>query len=472
MDYFKELIELPKDEVTLAETASKSKDYALMHGAGIRSKTNFNPDVLQFVPFVLTPSPFPRSEFEKVVDLQTTWNELMFAVANDDEFLRQTLASTIKVDDFTAKLFDIYVNTKPRKDNISLALIRSDYLPHKFDSNGCKTVEINTIASSFGALTAILGKVHQYVLGELDQGKLIRQLPSNGALSGLAEGLVRAWQLYGARKAVILFVIEADTLNICDQRLMEYEIRKSGIKVIRKTLAEIQIEGDLNRAGELMVEGDLVSVVYFRSGYDNSHYPSAAEWKARALIEKSNAVKCPNINYHLAGTKKVQQVLARPENLRRFLKDEAKVQAIQRVTIGLYSLDKDDDGDKAVGMALENPERFVLKPQREGGGHNVYGKDIPKILDTLSAEERSAYILMEKISPPFSKGIILRPGEKISEPDDLISEIGIFGVVIGTSEKILYNAQVGHNMRAKLAVSNETGVNAGLGVLTTPILFD
>jgi len=27
-------------------------------------------------------------------------------------------------------------------------------------------------------------------------------------------------------------------------------------------------------------------------------------------------------------------------------------------------------------MALQNPERFVLKPQREGGGNNVYGKEV------------------------------------------------------------------------------------------------
>lgn len=27
-------------------------------------------------------------------------------------------------------------------------------------------------------------------------------------------------------------------------------------------------------------------------------------------------------------------------------------------------------------MALDAPERFVLKPQREGGGNNLYGEDI------------------------------------------------------------------------------------------------
>ena len=27
-------------------------------------------------------------------------------------------------------------------------------------------------------------------------------------------------------------------------------------------------------------------------------------------------------------------------------------------------------------MACERPEEFVLKPQREGGGHNFYGQDV------------------------------------------------------------------------------------------------
>jgi len=34
-----------------------------------------------------------------------------------------------------------------------------------------------------------------------------------------------------------------------------------------------------------------------------------------------------------------------------------------------------EEGDLAAAMAIKNPERYVLKPQREGGGNNFYGKD-------------------------------------------------------------------------------------------------
>lgn len=101
-------IPLPVDEAKLLEVVEKAKDWAIMHGAAMRSKTDFNPDALQFAPFILTPSSFPRKEFEKAVTLQTTLNELMHAVAHDEEFLRETLKYTIKVDAFTGALFEVY----------------------------------------------------------------------------------------------------------------------------------------------------------------------------------------------------------------------------------------------------------------------------------------------------------------------------------------------------------------------------
>ena len=47
------------------------------------------------------------------------------------------------------------------------------------------------------------------------------------------------------------------------------------------------------------------------------------------------------------------------------------------------------------------------------------------------SEERSAYILMDKISPPVTTNYMVRPGA--SEPllAQCISELGIFGYVIG-----------------------------------------
>lgn len=57
---------------------------------------------------MLTPSVYPRDEFVKATKLQTILNKLMHHIAFDYEFLKETLASTIKVDTFTNELFKIY----------------------------------------------------------------------------------------------------------------------------------------------------------------------------------------------------------------------------------------------------------------------------------------------------------------------------------------------------------------------------
>ena len=58
------------------------------------------------------------------------------------------------------------------------------------------------------------------------------------------------------------------------------------------------------------------------------------------MIERSKAIKSPSIHYHLAGTKKVQQELARDGVLERFVKEEDKCRSIMSMFTGLYPLDK------------------------------------------------------------------------------------------------------------------------------------
>ena len=48
-----------------------------------------------------------------------------------------------------------------------------------------------------------------------------------------------------------------------------------------------------------------------------------------------------------------------------------------------------------IAKALKEPEKYVLKPQREGGSHNFYGPDVKAKLQSLSPEELSQFILME-----------------------------------------------------------------------------
>lgn len=54
------------------------------------------------------------------------------------------------------------------------------------------------------------------------------------------------------------------------------------------------------------------------------------------------------------------------------------------------------------------------------------------MLQMKDSKERSAWILMERINPPLTRGYMIRPGgPDTPELVDLVSELGIFGVIIG-----------------------------------------
>lgn len=478
VSYLPTAISVPLPEDTLKDIVEKSKDWALMHGAGMRSKDYFSDDILQVTPFLLIPSTFPRIEFNKAVVLQPILNELMHRVAHDREFLRETLKETIQTDEFTGNLFKIYetIQNEGVTQKFSLGLIRSDYMANTSCQNKIKQVEINTIASSLAGVCTCISSLNRFVFQQLGYSDLLENLPPNNALEGLSAGILEAWKIYGDENAAILFVIEDVTINICDQRFHEFEIYRlsPNTKIIRRTLSEIARSAKLGSNNELILDGYTIAVVYFRAGYEPGHYPSKKEWDARLLLERSQAIKCPSIQYHLAGTKKVQQVLARSGALDMFLTEAKKIEAVKDVFTGLYSLDFDEFGDQAVQMALDEPERFVLKPQREGGGNNIYGLDVREaMMNMKNSRERTAWILMERIHPPLCKSYIVRPGcKELPELTDVISELGIYGVVIGDSQKIFVNRQVGHMLRTKASNVNEGGVAAGFGALDSPFLID
>jgi hypothetical protein len=118
--------------------------------------------------------------------------------------------------------------------------------------------------------------------------------------------------------------------------------------------------------------------------------------------------------------------------LNRYFDDKKKIEQVRGIFTGLSSVDNDEQGNKAVAAAMANPERYVLKPQREGGGNNIYGQDIPPFLSNIAdANERNAYILMDRINPPITTNYVVRPGKSEAEMVKVVSELGIFGYVIG-----------------------------------------
>ena len=337
-------------------------------------------------------------------------------------------------------------------------------------------------------------------------------VPSNPALTNLPNAMNVAHERYLSRfsttslttttkpATVILFVVQDGETNTVDQRMLEFQLWENHrIPVVRMSLtgANTQLQFDsetgalyiLPENGSSVQTKYEVSVVYFRAGYAPTDYPNGydgIEWKSRELIERSRATKCPSLGYHLAGTKKVQQELARPGVLERFFDEEeineGIVEKMRGAFAGLYSLGEDavqEDLD-AIKEAISGKEgQYVLKPQREGGGYNYYGEDMAnKIKDNTEesggtlklGEDLAEFILMERLFPPKQSAVLLRKG-LVEGTGETISELGCFGAIVqGYDGENIHNEYAGFLLRTKFSNVDEGGVASGFATLSSPFL--
>ncbi|XP_028081452.1 glutathione synthetase, chloroplastic-like isoform X2 [Camellia sinensis] len=417
-------------------------------------------------PFALLPISFPESHWRQACELAPIFNEIADRVSLDGNFLQHSLSRTKKVDVFTSRLLDIHSKMLEigKKEDIRLGLLRSDYMLDE-KTKLLLQIELNTISSSFPGLSCLVSELHRSLLNQYKEqlGLDSRRIPGNSSVSRFAEALAKAWTEYNNPRAVVMFVVQPAERNMYDQHWLSTILKeRHDVTTIRKTLAEIDEQAELLQDGTLLVGGQAIAVIYFRAGYAPTDYPSESEWKARLLMEQSSAVKCPSISYHLAGTKKIQQELAKPNVLERFLENKDDIAKVRKCFAGLWSL----DDSIIVKDAIEKPEFYVMKPQREGGGNNIYGDDVRKTLLRLQeerTEEDAAYILMQRIFPTIAPTFLMRDG--ICHKDHAVSELGIYGAYLRNKDNVIMNEECGYLMRTKVSSSNEGGVAAGFAVL-------
>lgn len=326
----------------------------------------------------------------------------------------------------------------------------------------------------------------------------------------------------------MLCVVEPYERNVFDQRWIEYCLferyigffqtklyingfRRHQIRVIRQTFEQLGSAAAIDPGtGNLRITcpQDLeptgfveVSVVYYRTGYVPSDYASSNDYSTRFLLERSRAINCPTIALQLAGSKKIQQILTQDGVLEEFLCNPKRgvvfrhdeVESLRGTFMAMWSLDVGIDGvtpdpeaaqaggkePYGVRRAREKAGSLVLKPQREGGGNNVYKDGIPDFLNKLDPAERQAWIAMELITPPQGvANYLIRAGSADHQHreairTEVISELGIFGwALFGNSGKTLIEKEGGWLMRTKGRESDEGGVAAGFSVLDSVLLID
>lgn len=474
------------------------EDWALCNGLCMRDIDNSH---AVHAPVTMFPTPFSKSGFEEALRIQCAFNELYFHAATHEEWLLGHLEEAAKHDDFTAKLIQIHKAAKAgQTQRLTGGLWRSDYIVNgsrtSLEGRQVKQVEFNTVSVSFGALASKVADMHEFLSHASRSWTGHGEVPQNTALKDLARGLANMHAGYKVaeiqhRQAthktstsavededdasimddpVVLFIVQPDETNVMDQRLIEFElVKEHDIVSYRISLAEVPDFVVRTNDNRLLhnPSGREIAVVYYRAGYAPSDYPTDVEWNAREMLESSHAVNCPSALTQLAGAKKIQQVLTDRSVLTKIAPSLSSdtVDRLMKTFVKIYPMDDSPEGEQGRYYALREPDHFVLKPQREGGGNNIYGEDIPEFLQSIPTESWAAYILMELIEPPKITNRILRAGKLQS--GRVVNELGVFGTVMWdrNHNELLMNEQAGWLLRTKLQDSHEGGVAAGFGCL-------
>ncbi|KAL3105223.1 hypothetical protein niasHT_024117 [Heterodera trifolii] len=446
-------------------------------------------------PIALLPSPFPRELYDHAVNVQQAMNELYFRVASDHDFLMDAFKDVVKGDPFMARFVQIaqMVHDEGIHQPLAVQLQRSDYMAHWDPSDGSmalKQVEVNIGPIGGPGFAFGVSKLHQKMLDKVaieHDGKPAilanSEAPLNRSRQNIAYTLYQSWKLFGDPKAVLLFLDTPNITHFEQLQFIQFEVEKLGkqqgnfVKVLVLSLTEASKRISLDESGDfsLYLDGTKrVALVHIADGNVPHEYPTEHEWTARTTIERSNAILSPNIRFHLSSTKKIQQVLAKPGMVERFFPNDPKRVALIRSTFtGLWGLEVEDEATREViEDAIRSPGNYVLKSQMEAGLGNFFDDEMAQMLQQMSTEERGAYILQQRIKPLVVKNYLMREA-KPAELEDVVSEMGIYGSLIGdqSNGRILHNAFDGHTIRSKRSDLNLGGVCCGGGAIDSPLLF-
>ncbi|KAH8704949.1 glutathione synthetase [Talaromyces proteolyticus] len=520
------------------------KDYQANHGSLIKvigSETE-NSVLLHPIGVSVFPTLFPRKLFDTAIELQHIYNELYCKVAEDEEWLSTTTRALRKQEPLIDALWTVHEEVERRRrgngtmryprQEVSAGVFRSDYMLHHHqdhDSDGdsdeknwmenvsLKQVEFNAYSCAGGSHANKVVDMHRYLTRtnvydfELEQTENrqtrnnicvnLSSLPRNRTIHGIASVLASAHAMYGPPKScqhptAVLMVVQPNNFNITDERPIEYALwnweeggcpiptyRVEWQDVLQYTslaeTGELLFHPNQGRAGRKSVE---VSVVYHRAGYETKEYADEVGMEIRIRLELSRAIKCPSILGHITTAKKVQQALVVPDVLERWLAPD-RAGRIRETFFNTYPLDNSTPTGvrgRELATNLLAADNYILKPSLEGGGHNIYGSDIPRFLDGIPEAQWSAYILMERIRSPRDIYNVLMSSDGIVA-DEVVSELGIFGTCLwkstnsrngGSNCEVILNNVGGWSFKTKDALVDEMSVVKGYGCFDTPCLVD
>ena len=428
------------------------------------------------ISITLAPTPVSHAKINRLRELQPVLNRVLDKMSLDYDVVVSNLEGPAQSDELLRNLLEIYKETRGGTNPITVGLHRHDFMLHQDNRNTSKAkyklVEFNLAAVSLSPFTDGAYKYHQTVVNKLNLTSKENLKPATGQLAmGLKTGYDAYIQRYpSSKRPVVAMVYDDKSLyNYFDQQCLMNAIEDFGIPTIRITIEEVTNKTKIDCNNKFIYNNDVeVAILYLRVFYNPSHYPSPEVWEARRRMEVSDAISVPNVRHQIVNTKIFQMVLAQHKILSKYA-DKDDVDSLLDVFGEILPLTLDKEGDENARQALLHPGRFVMKPQRDGGGHNLWDREMVETLEKLKNNpERSRFILMRILKPPVLKNRFLRSGETVTDVVDTKSEIGLYStycIVDGTEVR---NENAGILVRTKLSTTNEGGVAAGFSVIDSP----
>ena len=455
---------------------------------------------VKHVPISLYPSPIPRGLFDKIFFYQIVINKLLYKLSNDQAYLEEILTPIASKDNFVQKLLEISkksINFE-KKQKIRLGIFRNDYLLDKAQDfiflKDCKTssVGFNSYTNNLLCFYNYFDQKYpdlfaKYKNKEKENTKEIPQ-DKGDTIEKFSHSIVESLKLAfpETKEYLIVFVINKDEQAKYDfelenliKGLKDEKDDKIKIKSVKLSLGEISKKITKDGEGNLLLDGNKVSMVYFNTGDKEEDYPDEDSWNGRELVELSTAIKVPDVNILLTSLRIFQYYLTKPGIIMHYYDNALIINDILRFFGGIYyapDLEKEKQTELFNKIQAES-NKFILKPFH-GNKNILTGEKLKGVVPAGEggpSEELKNGIILEVSTPPEHEALIIRD-EKTSI-ENVISEYSIYGIILSNDNNLATNKSVGYLVRTR----NKDNINdyesvlgdeKGIIVLDLPCLVE
>ena len=438
---------------------------------------------VKHLPIALYPSPIPKNLFDKIFFYQIAFNKIINKLSNDQAYIEKILEPIASKNNYIQKLLEISKKSLEydKKQKIKLNIFRNDYLLDKEQKflflQECKLQSVD-----FDSFTNILLNFYNYFnkkypnLFSKYTGKE-KEVPENkgNTIEKISEAIMESIKLAFPqvyKDTVIAFVTHKKFDFDLEKLLNElYDVHK--LKSVKMTLSEINKKIIKDEEGNLVLDGNKVSLVYFISGDKEEDYPDEDAWKGRELVELSTAIKVPDINSFLASHKVFQYYLSKPDVIMHYNYNELILNDILRFFGGIYYI---PDMEKEKQTELYNkiqsqPNKYILK-SFSGPKNYMTGEKLKSIIpagDAEPSDELRNGIIVESCNPPEHETIIIK--DEQNSVESCISEYSIYGILLMNDNNLVMNKSVSYLIKTRNK-DNLNDFEAYLGDNTGKIAID